>query len=82
MVSTDWRLCSGEQLSTDTIEKLANLSRLAEDLRLMTVQALVELMRLADKHGVTEVADAAQLCGIEIGNVALPLVQLKIAGQA
>jgi hypothetical protein len=82
MVSKDWRLCSGANLPVDVVQKLENLTRLSEDLRLMTVQALVEVMRLADKHGVTEVADAAQLCGIQIGDVELPIVALKTAGSA
>jgi hypothetical protein len=77
-----WRLCSGDDVPADVVTKLEIMTQLADEMRVMTVALCAEVMQLADAHGVVEVADAAQKCGVQMANVALPLVALKDCGHA
>jgi hypothetical protein len=80
MAKEEWRLCSGGDLPADVVLKLERLSRIADTLRAMCVEACAELMTVADEHGVREVADEAQRVGLAMGDLAMPVVAAGVAG--
>jgi hypothetical protein len=81
MAKEELRLCLTD-LPYDVVAKLETMSKLADELRVMCVAMLTECMELADRHGGTEIADAAQRAGLIISGAALPIVVLGVAGNA
>jgi hypothetical protein len=82
MAKEHWLLCSGDDVPPEVATKLERLTSLADHLRLAAVQAIIQSMEIADRYNLTEIANASHAAGIQLADVPMPVVSLKVAGTA
>jgi hypothetical protein len=78
-----WLLCGGaDDVPLEVATKLERLTSLADHHRVAAVQAIVRSMQIADRYNLTDIANASLAAGIQLADVAMPVVSLKVAGTA
>ena len=77
-----WLLCGGDDVPPEIVTKLERLTTLADHLRLAAVRAIVQSTEIADRYKLTDIANASLAAGIQLADVPMPVVSLKVAGTA
>ena len=82
MATQHWLLCGGDDVPPEIVTKLERLTTLADHLRLAAVRAIVQSTEIADRYKLTDIANASLAAGIQLADVPMPVVTLKVAGTA